>query len=488
MRCIATLLVLTACQGDQVRTASKAVNLLPIGNMINVLTDCAGVVGDGCADDGPAINYCLATNYGRTFFFPRTRDPYTQPWLDYHMGETLVVDDGQTLLGEGAHDDGTRIGFTPKCGSEPATTPNFDAVTVADHVTIRDLAFLGDYWCTRNSHAARADPVSAPGGEFDGIVGSGGWLELQNVTVCAFGRDGLHINNADNSILSGVYSAQNYRYGFYFSGADAHINTVIGATARDNQMAGLYDYSKGNLYLNMQFDLNRFGSAITGDNAHSIFISPWFEGGSPKPGLGDHTLIIGTPGAMGTRPDWSLGASLLDTAAANGGGAIMTTELMSQPVAWSGGARTDARDDTVWGTGSPSGFQSQSQTIWYTRNLTTLGTIGFAEMDSSPGWWCLRGYGYDQAGHPNASICVADHTAATANAWATIRTWFPSGFQIGDGLFRGKLSFRVDDVPRSGSCAPGVDGVVYRDAFAAGGSLGWICTSSGWREFGTVSP
>lgn len=113
---------------------------------------------------------------------------------------------------------------------------------------------------------------------------------LDNVTVWAFTRDGVHVDtsaggNANNCEFRSVWAAQCGRDGFHVEGADSNAMTFLKCDATANARYGFYDGSLNNVYIAPHMDSNAGGAfrIAAGSAAGSVY-GPYVEG-APSPAV-----------------------------------------------------------------------------------------------------------------------------------------------------------------------------------------------------------
>jgi hypothetical protein len=458
--------------------------------VVNVMRDCAAlgyeVVGDGCTDDGPAINACLAAHPGSRIYFPKRATPDTD--VSYYSSQTIQLAHNQTIEGSArGWNSGTIISFTPACPGDPLDVPpSASGVLVsASSAVIRDITLRGMVACSR-AHASEHVPNSA-----DGIQIRAGAVRVDNVYVCGFGRDGISIAREGGSLqdyatLTNVMSEANVRNGFYWSGLDTNIGSCVGCQARLNAGYGFYDDStSGNVFLAPLAELDSTGSFFSSDGTTSVYVTPWAEGHRPR--FGRRSVVINPIG--GTTPDWTSYPNVVAT----GDTVVDVVQLRAREVDLQSTGPLAQRSDTYFATGTPNTWGAPGQAAFYVgdddANAQML--FGRSEID---GWWCWRGWNAgDWPGHAQSAMCMSDASTPTGTGTPWPRSWFPHGYFVGSGTSSKRWNVDVVASPPTEPCDPASTnplhtGVRYADTPQAGGWLGWVCTTSGWRRFGAIEP
>jgi hypothetical protein len=212
--------------------------------------DAGTVVGDGVADDGPAIQAILDANPGRRVYFPRTA---TAPdaGTSYYLGTTTltVAHSGTTLQGDGG---GYGSGTVLKWAS--GTT---GIILNAPGCTMEDLClFGGDPWTgtfydqgtiPARRYAGLTEAIGANAA--DGVRVGQPYCRLSNLNIQYFGRDGINCSAGDQDQAVGLgaedcqfdrlFLGNNRGNGLKIQGGDSNCTQVNAATVFVNQFWGI---------------------------------------------------------------------------------------------------------------------------------------------------------------------------------------------------------------------------------------------------------
>jgi hypothetical protein len=473
----------------------------PGHGVVNVMRDCQkatglAVAGDGCTNDGPALNACLAAFPSSRLYFPTTRSG-----VSYYSAETIIVGASQTIEGDArGYGSGTRVGFARSCPSDPENAvPTVAGFRITSQtVVIRDLVIQGAARCDTLYPFTGLTETSA-----DGIQVRSGWATIQNVRVCGFGGDGVNVLgdgvslNSNHVFLSNVLSEANVGDGFSIAGVDANAGSIINCQARINAGIGFVDTSSvGNMYLATLAEANKGGTYFTSDSIGSVFITPWAEGGFPsspaeqRPRFGYRTLVINPIGGM--TPLYSSGPNIFTS----GASVLDGTRFRGWELRGANRSLTRFSTGTPdWG-GSPTAYYMETIDNEFNQNALGAVAVGRSNLDN---WWCSRGWNTGEfVSHVESSMCISDtytqqHT--TEQQLGTMpRTWFPHGYLVGDGYSTNRMNVAVATSQPTGPCIynsrnPEENGIRYDSTPDPGGYLGWVCTTANvWKRFGAIEP
>lgn len=169
---------------------TKATYSMVDGAPANVLD--FGATGDGTTDDAPAIQ--AAVNASRSVYIPQSTGAF------YRCNSPIVLRQDNVITG--ANKQNTSVKFFG-CSGFTATSSGAGAYDIQ----IRNLYIQGD------GVGATSDGVF-----IDGTSANFGRVDIDNVIIGNFGRDGLKLIKPIVSQLRLVQSSNNGRHGFYIQG------------------------------------------------------------------------------------------------------------------------------------------------------------------------------------------------------------------------------------------------------------------------------
>jgi hypothetical protein len=245
--------------GDWIGFAGSARYITDINSRLRKLAasyvsvlDAGTVVGDGVADDGPAIQAILDANPGRRVYFPRTAPPGGADGdPSYFLGATTltVSHPGTTLEGDGGgYGGGTVLRWAAK-------TPGI--WVKAAGCTVRDLCLFGsERWdgvfYDQGVIPARRHPgltEAAGASAADGVRVGQPYCRLSNLNIQFFGRDGVNCSAGDQDQPAGqgaedcqfdrIFLGNNRGNGLKIQGGDSNCTQVNAATVFVNQFWGV---------------------------------------------------------------------------------------------------------------------------------------------------------------------------------------------------------------------------------------------------------
>ncbi len=169
---------------------TKATYSLINGAPANVLD--FGATGDGTTDDSAAIQ--AAVNASRSVYFPQQTGAF------YRCNSPIVLRQDNVIVG--ANKQNTSIKFFG-CSGFTATSSGPGAYDIQ----VRNLFIQGD-----------GVGATSDGLVIDGTFANFGRVDVDNVVISNFGRDGLKFIKPIVSQIRLVQSSDNGRHGFYIKG------------------------------------------------------------------------------------------------------------------------------------------------------------------------------------------------------------------------------------------------------------------------------
>ena len=304
---------------------------------------------------------------------------------------------------------------------------------------------------------------------------------IQDVTVENFKGNGVNIvatsgsstGNANLWRMDRVNSSGNSGHGIYVSGGDANAGLATMCAFSSNGLTGITDDSSlGNTYVGCLTEANVGNHAVTTNpTAYNIFLGCYAEGG---PGANQGifvypTMVIG--GSFAT-PAWITAAST--------GVIIGNDTLVRARLKYANGLGTDPVGSALGGgTGDIAmialsfGATSESSSLdaWKLK------------FDATNKYWFLQfanSTSYEPISFPNS--------VAPRNAVGTGPMFMP-GYFVGTDRSLPILRGFAAAAPVAGAYVVG--DIVYNNAPAAGGTIGWVCTTAGnpgtWKAWGTIA-
>lgn len=460
---------------------TKATYSLIDGAPINV-TD-FGAVGDGVTDCYAAFvaAYAAIPNTGGTIIFPATT---VNKW---YFSEGIVLNKPVRIIGQlptsslTTANTGTvlefaadKTGFTVNSYNSQGANPG--GVPAGNWCEIAQLAIV-----------SRGGPTGlnngGTGAACDGILIRGPGTRVTNVWANSFRRNGVRIvaavgsggateGNANLWYLNDVHCLQNGSDGLYVDGADANAGLALKVNSSNNGGYGIVDSSfLGNTYIGCHTDSNTLGSIVTDDaNAQSVFIGCYAETGEAS--LVSPTIMIGGLNSSSAR------VSAASTAFVLGGGAAVR-----KPFTY-----IDNRGATTIGSTLGRNDTSMSaMTFGATTESASLDAWKF-KFDNVNNAWYLQyanSASFEPVRYVNSSASLYTNKGLTGPV-------FQNGYgvrNVGDAAGTAKARLLGTAAPTSGTYEVG--DIVYNSAPAAGGFVGWVCTTAGtpgtWKTFGAIS-
>jgi hypothetical protein len=243
--------------GDWIGFAGSARYIIDINSRLRKLAasyvsvlDAGTVVGDGVADDGPAIQAILDANPGRRVYFPRTA---TAPdsGTSYYLGTTTltVAHSGTTLQGDGGgYGSGTVLKWA---SGTVGITLNAPGCTIEDLCLFGSDPWTGTFYDQGTVPARRYVGLTEAIGAnaADGVRVGHPYCRLSNLNVQFFGRDGINCSAGDQDQAVGLgaedcqfdrlFLGNNRGNGLKIQGGDSNCTQVNAATVFVNQFWGI---------------------------------------------------------------------------------------------------------------------------------------------------------------------------------------------------------------------------------------------------------
>jgi len=451
------------------------------GASINVID--YGAVGDGTTDCYAAfvLAYAAIPDTGGTIVFPATT---ANKWY-FSQGivlnkpvrivgqlptSSLYVTNTGTVLEFAADQTGFTVNSYNSPGANPSGTP------AGNFCEIVQLAIV-----------SRGGPTGllngGTGAACDGILNRGPGTRITNVWTDSFRRNGIRIaaaigsggvteGNANLWYLSDVSCLRNGGDGLYIDGADANAGLALKVNCSNNLGYGIVESSfLGNTYIGCHTDGNTLGSIVTdGATNSSVFIGCYAETGEAS--IIAPSLMIGGLNSSSERVTAASTGLVLNGSASFRGSYKHINAKGTQTVGGSVGKNDTSLSAFTWGASS----ETVTTDAWKLKFLSTENA------------WVIQ---YADA--------VAFEPIRYLNSAATLYTdkgltgpVFQNGYGIrnfGDAAGSAKVRLLAALAPVSGTYQVG--DIVYNNAPAAGGTIGWVCTTAGtpgtWKTFGAIA-
>jgi len=434
-----------------------------------------GAVGDGVTDDYAAFQAAINALpvSGGTINIPATT---SNSWV---ISQTLNVRKKVHLIGQvakGTGEKGTTLVF-------PADTSGivFNSYNTSLYQTVTpDPLLPGAYGSILENVALFGDKAGSSTAA-DGVVVRC-TMECRGVAVRNFYRYGFRIyadlgtggsteGDANQWMLNRCDAILNGDHGVYVNGDDANTGVAIKVFSQLNGGYGFYDNSLiGNTYIGCDTVGNTSGSMWADRaSAANTVIGLWEDDGAATSQFGGVNTIIG----------------------GNGGNPSTTSSAFSM---WRGIAKQAPYKYT-----NARGTESVSGQLGANYNDTTMTVQAFGatsegaddawkfQFDSTQKAWFLQ-YAANAAFTP---IAYLNSTASLYTLKGFTGPVFRNGYAVRKtGAINSSLVRMLDSAaPTTGTWVVG--DIVYNDTPAAGGFIGWVCTTAGtpgtWKTFGAIS-
>jgi len=460
---------------------TKVTNSMIAGASINVID--YGAVGDGTTDCYAAfvLSYAAIPDTGGTIVFPATT---ANKWY-FSQGiilnkpvrivgqlptSSLYSTNTGTVLEFAADQTGFTVNSYNSSGANPSGTP------AGNFCEIAQLAIV-----------SRGGPTGllngGTGAVCDGILNRGPGTRITNVWTDSFRRNGIRIvaamgsggateGNANLWYLNDVSCLRNGGDGLYIDGSDANAGLALKVNCSNNLNYGIVESSLlGNTYIGCHTDGNTLGSIVTdGATNSSVFIGCYAETGEAS--IIAPSLIIGGLNSSSARVTAaSTGLVLNGTASFRGAYKYINT-LGAQTVGGSVGFNDSSMTAQSWGASS----ENSSTDAWKLK------------FDNTNNAWKLQ-FGNSAYFEP---IRYINSAATLYTAKGLTGPVFQNGYgvrNVGDTVGTAKARLLGTAAPVSGTYEVG--DIIYNSAPAAGGTIGWVCTTAGtpgtWKTFGAIA-
>jgi len=322
------------------------------------------------------------------------------------------------------------------------------------------------------------------GAACDGILNRGPGTRVTNVWTNSFRRNGVRIvaaigsggateGNANLWYLNDVHCNGNGSDGLYVDGADANAGLALKVNCSNNGGYGIVDSSfLGNTYIGCHTDGNTLGPIATDDpNAQSVFIGCYAETGEAA--LVSPTIMIGGLNSSSSRVSAASTAFVLGGSGACRAPFKYLNTKGTQTVGSAVGQNDNSLTCMTWGATS----ESATTDAWKLKFDTTY-NVWAVEFANSFLFTPIR--------YPNSAGALYTAKGFTGpvmqNGYAVMNP--------GGAVSSAKVRLLGTAAPTSGTYEQG--DIVYSSAPAAGGYIGWVCTTGGtpgtWKQFGAILP
>lgn len=423
-----------------------------------------GAVGDGVTDDYQAFRDAIDSfsapgiAFGGRLIVPRG---------EYRLSQTLSIDKQIHMLGEsgGANFPGSVLrpnggvtGIMVERYSSSASGGPGD-FSVFEHIAVHPLDKSG---ATAHCFHVKAQAT------------------FRSCMAWGASGDGFHIQGSlplapDLWHLDECFAQENDGHGYFFQGGDANAGVAHRCTATTNGGWGFYDSSfLGNTFVACHTDANVLGPyTCIQTTAQSLFLGCYSEGDQPPSVFSTNAMCIGGLHGAGlaggvTEGGWSFFGRIARwmAFATTGASGAVDAEMFI------GGAQ-NANEFLRFVTPEDAGEHS----LFYGNTAVSSG------YDGCFGWnWA---HVAANAFHIGSAVGV-DPSFRPLGAASMI---FPNGFFLGNRGTAGQPStgtrrmWLSSGVPTVGNWEQGDE--IKNESPAAGGNVGWVCTTSG--TFGTYS-
>ena len=436
-----------------------------------------GAVGDGVTNDYAAFQAAINALpvSGGTIIIPATA---SNSWV---ISQTLNVRKKVHLIGQvakGTGEKGTTLVF-------PANTSGivFNSYNTSLYTTVASDPLLpGAYGSILENVAFFGDKAGSSTAA-DGVVVRC-TMECRGVAVRNFYRYGFRIyadlgaggsieGDANQWMLNRCDAILNGDHGVYVNGDDANTGVAIKVFSQLNGGYGFYENSLiGNTYIGCDTVANTLGSmTATRASAANTIIGLWEDDGSKTSQFdGDSNTIIG---GNGGNPSVTSGSFSMWGGAAQRKPFQYINTRGSERVAAQLGTNTTDTSMTVQTFGAET--SEGSLTAWK------------FQFDATEKAWFLQ-YANTAAFTP---IAYLNSAASLYTLKAFTGPVFQNGYAVraSGGINTALVRMLGTVAPTTGTWVVG--DIVYNSAPAAGGFIGWVCTTAGtpgtWKTFGAIS-
>lgn len=453
---------------------TKATFSMINGTPANVLD--FGAVGDGVTDDYQAIRDAIDSlpAFGGTVVFPSTSTGGV-----YRLSQTLTINRPVKLAGQLATAS-LNLFYT-------GTVLKFDAgrtgiIFNSSDTPGGEIDYGSNYSVVENLAIASAS-LGLGGGAFDGIFIRGPGIVLFNVWTWHFPRHGVHIyadtvdgyGNANLWELSNISTQFNGGSGLFVKGNNANAGVGIKINSSNNQGWGIRDEGQlGDTYIACHVDSNVLGPyKTTTANGSHVFLGCYWEPFGPKSELVSPTVMIGGLAAsVGGVTDAST-ALVINAAGATNAPLSYFNTRGAENMASAVGKQDSSLTAFTYGV--------TSETV----NLDAW-KFKFIPANSCWGYEFANNAGFTPIRLPNAASSVYTAKALSGpifqNGYAVMPTNATS-------VTSAKVRLLDTAAPTTGTYDVG--DIVYNSAPAAGGTIGFVCTTAGtpgtWKTFGAIA-
>ncbi len=401
-------------------------------------------------------------------------------------GTKLVVPAGKYRLSNMLHIDRAMVlegmsGAYARAG----TILLFDAGRGLQVDPISGTGARGDVTVIRNLMLQSAGKVPAAHG-----ITMNTTAVIENCYINNFGGDGVHIvgdlnanpqTSASSFQLTKLTIEGNGGHGLYVSGGDASAGLALNVFVVANGGWGIWDDSfLGNTYVGCYAEVNTLGPfRTTKTTACNTFVGCMTEvaHGSPPCNLVAPTYVFGGDYAS---PDPVAGAPAFALVPTDGSGV-----QVPQAIIHTAGYTSPSKVTTVQ-TGLPT-----ITTLLGSDVNGILSAFGFDSSAETPGnaWrltYNFNGTGWWGLNQGNAASLCPIGISGTQAAEGPGQLRLTNGFYLGWGGTQRKVT-NGSSPPVAGTAGD----IVYNINPTPGGSIGWVCTTSGnpatWKTFGVIS-
>ena len=450
-----------------------------------------GAVGDGATDDLPAFEATLdaiRTDLGLPIDGSGNSSPSSAimvvPPGDFFLDGTLLLDHPVILRGVGTGNTGETASskLTIAEGHHGIKIVQSDTGTrhTGRGTIIDGLLIKSTRGATADKHGIWVENVYVQivNTYIQGFTGHGVYLNGQGDTqpnVNLFRLDSVGVQSVDGS-------------GFYMIGTNSNAGLITRCDAQNCGRWGFEDRSfLGNTYVQCHTAYNTLGGyTVTGENAYSVLLGCYSEGGQPESQLAQRCLILGGDHGGGYVTDSSNGMFLLaDHDGLAGGGLVGHSFVTHHP----GGGGYPAASVRV---GSKASYPTMLGFFVGAGQVTFVPTAG-----SGAGSGMVQSEANNSSSYPGLAFVLAgskDYDGNDIGGADTTRVpagsvLFPAGFFAkelgGNKIIKHR---HASAAPASGTWQSG--DIVYNSAPSGGEFVGWICTTSGtpgtWKGFGLI--